>query len=238
MTENDLPAGNEWQHDRGAIGILGKKQTGKTTGARQQHAFFGSLSDRVSVWIMPRDEAVPRVKGGGDPVGSKKKFLEAIRDGRTHIVWKTTDVAGALEDFKDVAWKIADQHGREGYAIQVIVDEIHNIAPEQATKEQRRGRDIVRKIAKEGEKRGVKLVGITQDPTSWDKQTLRQMEYLLIFMISPIQTDPFQRWGIDWGVVADLDPHCAVLYQNELEGRSGEARLLREQVCPSEKYAV
>lgn len=225
-----------WQTDNGSILILGKKQTMKTTAARELHA----ETNRVSIWIMPSgNERIPHVKGGGSPVGSKQALTEAIADGRRHIVWQSSNVNNAVIEFREWAWDIAQETDRQA-RIQVIIDEIHNVAPANPTKEQLPATRAVQKLSKEGEKRGVKFIAITQHPTSYNAQARSQHEYLMIAKITPEMRQPFEGWGVDWTVVNDLDEHCAAVFQNELDLSSGhgDAKLLEPEVCPKSKHTV
>lgn len=230
-----------WITDNGGIAIMGKKQTGKTTAARQLFL----EGDRIAIWVMPLgDEKIPmpsssptEKSGSVVSVRSEYALVEAIANGRRHIIYRVKNVQHTIEPVRARLWAMSEATGRD-MRVSLFVDEVHNYAPEGATKNDRESRDAIRKIAKEGEKRGVKFTPITQDPVSLDKQTLRQMEYFLIFSIGPL-SNPFKQYDIDITHVANTDEYCAVLYQNEYEeGGVETAKVIDKNVCPDEAFAL
>jgi hypothetical protein len=61
-------------------------------------------------------------------------------------------------------------------------------------------------------KRGVKFVGITQDPTTYDKKALRQSDYRLVFDMSAENREAVSRYGFSWETVDETDRYTGVLH--------------------------
>jgi len=61
-------------------------------------------------------------------------------------------------------------------------------------------------------KRGVKFVGITQDPTTYDKQALRNSRYRAIWPMSAEHQNAVRKYGFDWDRVRDTEQYAGVLH--------------------------
>lgn len=215
---------SHWTVDPGSVVILGRTQTGKTSLARQLHA----RNDRLSIWLNEQGaNRVPQV------TGKTVSGFEALRNGmqndRYKFNWLSSNRNQDIRRLQNWMWDIAAETNRQ-FRMQLIVDELHRLSP-QSNKDELLGRDDIRRIAKEGMKRNVKLIGITQDPVALDKQTIRQREYLLLFGLSKEQQEYVGDYVGDISAVYQQDQFEGVLYHS-----SGE---LREQgVKADKKFAV
>lgn len=197
-------SGSHYAMDEGSIHILGRSQTGKTVLARHMHA----ESPRLSIFInRPGEDRIPNI--AGKEVRGIQALETGIQQGKRTFNYVSTDPGSDIRELIDWCWQLADLNDR-GVDIQLTIDEIHEFAP-QSQKTDLEPRDSIRKVAKRGMKRGIKLVGITQDPVSLDKQTLRQREYLAVF---PLSAEQF-RYMTDYGVteaINDLPEYHARVY--------------------------
>lgn len=194
-----------WSVHPGALFVLGRTQTGKTTTARELHA----ESDRISIWLNERGKSrVPNV------AGKRVRSLRGLKSGLADDVWKfnwlSSDREADLQTLTDWAWRVADRTDRSA-RIQIVADEIHRLAP-QSQQDTLPGRDAIRTIAKEGQKRNIKLVGITQDPVSMDKQSLRQREFLAIYGLSSEQASYLTDYGVDVEIIRSQSEFAGVVY--------------------------
>lgn len=206
---------------------IGKTQTGKTSTARELHA---TTPRTVSIWLNePGDDRVPNIASEGNPVRSIKGVRKALADNQLRINFISSDRQRDVAALQRLLWDVSDRADRR-LSMQVIIDELHRVAP-QTNEREHEGRDAVRRFAKEGVKRGAKFVGITQDPTSMDKQTLRQAEYRAVWpMSAENQTSSvLQRMKIDWDRVNEGSRYTGILHHDS-------GKVLGE-VRASKKYA-
>lgn len=227
MTSPTYDTGNPWT-DGYNMAVLGKTQTGKTSTCRELHA----TSPRVSIWLNePGKKRVPDV--AGPTVRSIRELREAFAADEYAIDFVADDRNSAIVDLQEFLWEIADRTDRQ-LQMQVTADEVDRLAP-QSGKEygNHPSRDSVRDFTSEGVKRGVKFVGITQDPTKYDKQSLRQSEYRLIFDMSNENrtSSVVSRMGLDWGAVdAAPDRYTGVLHDDS-------GTVLEDEVKAEERFA-
>jgi len=96
---------------------------------------------------------------------------------------------------------------------QIVCDEIHRVAPQSGKQYGNLpSRDRIRDFAKEGMKRNIKFIGITQDPVSFDKESLRQREYLVCMELSHEQKQYMADYGVDAQRVAKQPEYSGILY--------------------------
>lgn len=197
---NDLEPHIRWMVDAFNVTILGRTQTGKTSCARELHA----TTPRVSIWVNEQgDGRVPNVKSDDQPVRSIEGIEGALADDEWHIEFLSRNRDADLPKIQRYLWRKADRANRQ-LPVQLVVDEAHRVAP-QSQKDDLPARDAVRRLAKEGNKRNIKTVLVTQDPVSMDKQTLRQAEYRVVFEMSAEQRDAVSRYGFNWDAVESGD---------------------------------
>lgn len=210
-----------WTVDPGSIFILGRTQTGKTTLAREIHA----ENNRLSIWL--NEKGVNRV---GNVRGKRVSSLRGLESGMASDTWKynylTADRESAIQTLRQWAWEKAEASNRN-FRMQIVADEIHRLAP-QTQERELAGRDAIRQIAKEGQKRNVKLVGITQDPVSMDKQTLRQRSYLALYGLSNEQKNYVGEYVGDIDRCLSQPEYAGVVYHADgsivAEGVKAQAR--------------
>lgn len=208
--------------DDGAIHVLGATQTGKTVFSKHRHA----ESPRIEIWInRTGDDRIPGVSGkvvrGIDAIES------GISNGRTTFNYLSRDPESDIPELVDWMWEVSEMNGRD-VQFTITIDEIHEHAP-QSGKKDLEPRDTIRKVAKRGMKRGIKLVSITQDPVALDKQTLRQREYLAVFELAHEQFDYMTDYGVTRDI-RDLPEYAARVYD-----RSGN--VVDDSVKGASKYA-
>lgn len=193
-----------WTLDAGAIHIIGRTQTGKTVIAKHIQA----ETNRISIWVnRTGDDRIPGVSGkvvrGIDAIES------GIADGRTTFNYLSRNPGSDIPELVNWLWEVSELNGRD-VAFQLTLDEVHEHAP-QSQKDELEPRDSIRKVAKRGMKRGVKLVTITQDPVAMDKQTLRQREYLAVLELAHEQFSYMTDYGVG-REVNDLPEFAAMVY--------------------------
>lgn len=208
---------DHWATDAGSIGVLGRTQTGKTTSSREVHA----ETSRVSIWLNRRgSDRVPNV------AGKRVRSLEGLESGFRSNTRRYNFLSAAPEQdvvtLQEWLWEVAHRADRE-LPLQLVVDEAHHLAPQTNAKDEP-SRDAVRKLAKEGMKRNIKLVLITQDPVALDKQTLRQTEYRLIFEMSTEAQHHVSEYGFDFEQLATTDKHTGVLHRADGEVLDGAVK--------------
>lgn len=213
-----------WANDSGTVFVLGRTQTGKTTATRE----LAKESSRVTIWLNRRGpERIRQVPG------ERYESLRGIKKGMARNERKFNLLSGHprsdIVGLQSWLWDVAERTDRE-LPITVVVDELHDVAP-QSQKDEFPARDSVRKLAKEGQKRNIKLVGITQDPVSMDKQTIRQREYLLVFDLSAEQGRYLSDYGVSVEEVNSQPEFSGVLYH-----ASGE--VIARGVKGQAKYAI
>lgn len=205
------------------VAILGITQSGKTAVARELHA----TTPRVSIWVNERgDNRVANI------AGSEARSLEGVKKALARDEWRVNylprDRNDALPELRSWLWQVADRTDRQ-LPLQVVVDEVDRVAPEsRKAYGNLPGRDACRDFTSEGAKRAVKFVGITQDPVTMDKQTLRQSRYRLVFPMSAENWKAVRNYGFDRSAVDDAPQYAGVLHAADgtvLEGMiKAEAR--------------
>jgi DNA helicase HerA-like ATPase len=213
---------SHWANDAGSVIILGRTQTGKTTTARE----IAAESDRVVIWVNGRGDN--RIRG---VPGNRYRSLEGIKRGfaRDETTFNLLgDPAASIVALREWLWSVAERTDRQ-LPLTVIVDELHELAP-QTQRDTHRSRDAIRKLSKEGRKRNIKLIGITQDPVSMDKQTLRQREYLVVFSLSAEQARYIADYGVDVDLINDQPQYSGVLFH-------ADGRVLETGLKARGKYA-
>lgn len=213
----------QWTIDSHNLVALGKTQTGKTSVARELHA----RTPRVSIWLNEQgDDRVPGV--AGTRVRSVEGARKALARDETTINWLSANRDRDIVALRQLTWSLADGSNRQ-LPMQVVADELHRVAP-QTNERELAPRDAVRRFEKEGVKRNIKFVGVTQDPVSMDKQALRQAEYRLVFEMSAENQSAVSEYGFDWDTVLGSDRHTATLHD-------ASGRVIEERVKADEKYA-
>ena len=202
--------GNPWT-DGYNMAVLGKTQTGKTSTSRELHA----TSPRVSVWL--NEAGIDRVDNvPGHTVQSIGGLKTAFANDEYAIEWVSHDRQRDILELQKFLFQVADNTDRE-LMMQVIVDEVQDVAPQDATSEDLEAVKAVRRVCKRGVKRTIQFVAITQDPTAYDKQALRQSEYRLIFDMANEnrKSSVLRKMGFDWGAVdATPDRYTGVLHDD------------------------
>lgn len=197
-----------WADDAGHVWNVGRTQTGKTTTAKEMFA----ESQRVGIWINERGD--DRVEGISRLADGSYRSLDGVKNAfardEYRIEYLPADRRQGIERLRSWLWGVAEATDQQ-LPVTVYADEIHGIAP-QSQKDELAGRDAVRKISKEGKKRNVKLVGISQDPVSFDKQALRQRDYLLCFELAHEQADYLAGYGADVREINGQPEYAGVLY--------------------------
>jgi hypothetical protein len=226
VTDPTYNTGNPWT-DGYNMAILGKTQTGKTSIARELH----DTTPRVSIWVNePGKKRVDDV--AGPTARSLAQVRKAFANNEYAIDYVPDDRNAAIVELQEFLWNVADQTNRRLQS-QVIVDEVDRVAPQTGEKYGNNpSRDAVRDFTSEGVKRGVKFVGITQDPTKYDKQALRQSEYRLIFDMSNENrtSSVVSRMGLNFETVDESDRYTGVLHDDA-------GQVLEESVKAEAHYA-
>lgn len=214
---------SHWSADAGSLAIVGRTQTGKTTLARELHA----RSDRFSVWLNERgDDRVPNV--AGETVRTIEGLEGAARRNCWSVNWLSDDRVADIRKLQKWAWQVAERT-KWDFRMQIVVDEIHRVAP-QSGERRLPGRDEIRRIAKEGMKRNIKLVSITQDPVAMDKQTLRQREYLAAFGLAKEQANYLSDYGVEVTTIRQQLEFAGVVWH-------ADGSLIETGVKAAERYA-
>jgi hypothetical protein len=219
----DPHAWDHWTIDSYNLVALGKNQTGKTSVLRELHA----ETPRVSIWLNEAgDNRVDGIKG--KTVRSLGQLKDAFASDEWTIEWVSSDRAADVQRLRQWLWKVEADANRQ-LPVQVTADEIHRLAP-QSNEKHDPPRDAVRMFGKEGVKRNIKFAGITQDPSAYDKQSLRQSEYRVVFDMSAEQQTALSEYGFDFETVQASDRHTATLHD-------ASGRVIEERVKADEKYA-
>lgn len=215
---------DHWALDSGSVAVLGRTQTGKTTSSREMHA----ETSRVSIWLNRR--GTDRV---GNVAGKRVRSIKGLESGFASNTYRynflSSDPEQDVVTLQEWLWEVAHRADRE-LPLQLVVDEAHHLAP-QSQKKDLASRDAIRKMAKEGMKRNIKLILITQDPVAMDKQTLRQSEYRLIFEMSTEAQHHTREYGFDFERLSETDKHTGVLHR-------ADGEVLDGAVKARSKYAV
>jgi DNA helicase HerA-like ATPase len=205
------------------MAILGITQSGKTAVGRELHA----TTPRVSIWVNERgDKRVENI------AGTRARSLEGVKNALARDEYRVNflpaDRNEAIPELRAWLWKVANRIDRQ-LPMQVVVDEVDRVAPQSGKAYGNLpNRDACRDFTSEGAKRGVKFVGITQDPVTMDKQTLRQSRYRLVFPLSSENWDAVRKFGFDRDAVESAERYAGVLHNADgsvLEDRvKAEAR--------------
>lgn len=187
------------------IAHLGATQTGKTSTARELHA----ETPRVSIWLNERgDKRVPNV------TGTEARSLEGVKRAfardEYRINYLPADREAAVVELRRWLWGVADRTDRE-LPMQVVVDEVDRVAPE-SRKHDLPPRDAVRDFTSEGVKRNVKFIGITQHPQQYDKESLRNSRYRLIWPMSNEAQESVSNYGFDFDRVDEAEQYAGVVH--------------------------
>jgi hypothetical protein len=183
-----------WANDSGHVWSVGRTQTGKTTTALEAFA----ENERVNIWLNARGE--DRVEGVKARADGSYKSLQGVKNAfarnETRIEYLPADRQEGIVQLKNWLFKVAERTDRE-LPITIFLDEVHEVAP-QSGKQYGNfpARDAVRDLAKRGEKRNLKVWGISQDPVAFDKESLRQRTYLLCFELAHEQANYLADYGV------------------------------------------
>lgn len=204
-----------WANDPKHLFIFGATQTGKTTTAKEIYA----ESSRIGIWV--NDRGNNRVEGVRRLSDGSYKSLRGVKKGfardETRIEYLPADRAQGLAELTEWLWEVSDRTDR-ALPVSLYVDEIHKVAPQSGKAYGNLpGRDDIRDITKEGEKRNIKLVGITQDPVAFDKQSLRQRRYLLSYELAAEQSDYLSDYGADVDEINAQPQYAGILYNRKGE---------------------
>ncbi len=204
MSAGTVPEALENGHN---VAVLGATQTGKTAFARELHA----TTPRVSIWLNERGkDRVPDVDGV--VARTFDEVRDAFASDEYRVEYVPADRNEAIVELQDWLWRVADNADR-ALPMQVIVDEVDRVAPEsQKPYGNFPPRDAVRDFTSEGVKRGVKFVGITQDPSTYDKKALRQSRYRAVWEMSAEQQGAVSGYGFDFGRIRDAPQYAGVLH--------------------------
>lgn len=189
------------------LAVLGATQTGKTSFARELHA----ETSRVSIWVNERGKhRVPNVEGRSAETLSAVKRMFA--DDRYRIEYLPSDRRAAIPALQSWLWDVAERTNRK-LPVQVVVDEVDRVAEQSGEKYGNNApRDAVRDFTSEGVKRNVKFVGITQDPTTYDKKALRQSRYRAVWPMSAENRRSLSGYGFDWDRIDESPQYAGVLH--------------------------
>jgi len=216
----------QWANDAGHVWIVGRTQTGKTTTAREIYAESG----RVNIWVNERGDS--RIQGIRSLSDGSYRSLRGLKKGfardETRLEFLPADRNEGIVELQQWLWTVAERTDRQ-LPISVFADEIHRIAP-QSQKTDLPPRDAVRTISKEGKKRNVKFVGISQDPVSFDKQSLRQRDYLLVYELAHEQASYLADYGVNVETVNSQPEYAGVLYH-------ADGRKLQSGIKAAGRYA-
>jgi len=198
----------QWANDAGHLWNVGRTQTGKTTTARE----IFDQNQRINIWLNSRGE--DRISGIKTLAGGSYRSLRGVKKGfsrdESRIEYIPESRETGIIELRKWLWQVAERTDRN-LPVTVFMDEIHEIAP-QSQKDELPPRDAVRKLAKEGKKRNIKMVGISQDPVSFDKQALRQRDYLLCFELAKEQSDYLSQYGADVSEINSQPEYAGVIY--------------------------
>lgn len=189
------------------VAVLGATQTGKTSFARELHA----TTPRLSIWLNePGEHRVPDVDGV--VARDLDDVRAAFANDQLRIDYVPADRDEAVVELQRWLWKVSDRADRQ-LPIQVIADEVDRLAPEsQKQYGNLPPRDAVRDFCSEGVKRGIKWVGITQDPSTYDKKALRQSRYRAIWPMSAEQKSAVRKYGFNWDRIESAGQYTGVLH--------------------------
>jgi len=189
------------------MAVLGATQTGKTSAVRE----LQDKTPRRSLWVNERgDKRVPNV--AGVEAWDLAEVRDALANGADKVEFLPADRREALPALRRFLWELADAVDRSA-ELQVVVDEVDRVA-EQSGKAYGNlpSRDAVRDFTSEGVKRNIKFVGITQDPTTYDKQALRNSRYRAVWPMSKEHQNAVRKYGFAWDAVRDAEQYAGVLH--------------------------
>lgn len=218
------PVAEAWEAPDNVV-VLGQTQTGKTSTVREAH----STTPRVSIWLNATgDDRVRDVEG--EVCRSLDDVKQAFASDTYRIEYVASDRKAAVVELRSWLWDVADRTNRE-LPVQLVVDEVDDVAPQSGKPHGTiPHRHAVRKLTKEGVKRNIKFVAMTQDPSTYDKVSLRQSRYRLVFPMSPEQRRSVSKYGFDWDRVDESPRYAGVMHDSRHASVLG--------VCKAqEKYA-
>jgi DNA helicase HerA-like ATPase len=192
------------------LAVLGATQTGKTSFGRELHV---TSPRHVSIWLNERGtHRVPDVEGR--VVRSMRELRQAFADDVRRVEFLPADRREAVVDLREFLWSVADRTDRS-LEVQVVADEVDRLA-EQSGKAYGNlpSRDAVRDFTSEGVKRNVKWVGITQDPSSYDKRALRQSRYRAVWEMSAENRNAVRKYGFAWDQIDEAPQYAGVLHDH------------------------
>jgi len=214
---------SHWSYDAGNLIIIGRSQTGKTSTGREIHA----ENNRISIWLNERGKhRVPSV--AGKEVRGIKAIESGLAAGETKFNFLSGDRERDIERLQNWAWDKAEKYDRQ-MPMQIVADELQRLAPNSG-KKSLEGRDTVRMLLKEGMKRGVKFIGITQDPVSVDRQSRSQREYLLLFPLAKEQSDTIRDYVDNLDIVKQQPDYTGVVFH-------ADGRVVQSGIKAKGKYA-
>jgi len=197
------------------LAVLGATQTGKTAFVRELHA---TTPRRVSIWLNERgDHRVPNIDGV--VCRDLEDVRQAFVDNAHRIEYLPADRREAVVDLREFLWAV--EGDERDLPVQVVADEVDRLA-EQSGKSYGNlpPRDAVRDFTSEGVKRNVKWVGITQDPSSYDKRALRQSRYRAVWPMSAENRDAVRKYGFDWDAIDSAPQYAGILHDHTGETTS------------------
>lgn len=196
-----------WYNDAGHVLVVGRTQTGKTSAIREVHAANG----RMSIWL--NETGDDRVEGvAGDRVRSLDGLQSSMASDSMAVNWLSRDRKADVQTLKDYLWSVSKAADRK-LPMQLVIDECHRLAPQsQKPYGNLPGRDAVRDLMKEGMKRNVKVILITQDPVAADPRCRRQREYLLAFPYSTEHQSTMSDYGASLQDLRQLDEYSGRVY--------------------------
>lgn len=220
----DPHAWDHWTIDSFNMGVLGMNQTAKTTTVKQIHA----ETPRVSIWLNKAgDEREPGI--AGKVCRSLADVKRAFASDEWTIEWVSKNRERDIQRLRAWLWEVSDRADRQ-LPIQVIADEIHELA-QQSNEKNDPPRDACRKFGKQGVKRNIKFIGITQDPVSVDKVWLRQCEYRLVFRMSAEQQSAVSDYGFDFDAIGETDRYTGVVHE-------ADGNVINRAVKADKQYAT
>ena len=201
---------SEWRTNHESIVICGRTGSGKSTLAKTVH----SNSPRISIWLNEKGaDREPRVSG--KRVRTPRALESGLRDGISTYNWISSNRERDVQALQKWCWRkyqVAKDRGVGTPKFQIIIDEAHREAP-QTNKKDVASRDAIRRLMREGRKRGVKTILCSQQVQSLDKQSIRERGYLCAFELSIEQQRYMRDYGVDVNDVQDLKDYSCIVYR-------------------------
>lgn len=92
--------------------------------------------------------------------------------------YNDAEIFELLLPYLESLWAASERY-RKPYHL--VIDELHEFAPEEGTT---LVKELLRRIAKRGRKRGLGLIGLSQETASVDKKIIRQMDIRILLRVS------------------------------------------------------